>query len=140
MTKRWMFGTVYSMWSNSFTVIPYCYPVQTSDAGALDIYTTPTKNHPQWKKVIGDTGRWVRGKDTSFQQVGITMNAYPRTCLPDADTRASYIGNPGLENLDKTTNMSLARQTAVAMNNGSISAQISDHELSYGRNVGWLEW
>ena len=140
MTKRWMLGAVYSIWSNSFTVIPYCYPVQPCDAGGLDIYTAPTKNHPQWKKAIGDAGRWGRGKDTSFQQVGITMNAYPRTCLPDADTRASYVGNPGVENLDKTTNMSLARQTAVAMNNGSISAQISDHEQSYGRIVGWLEW
>jgi hypothetical protein len=140
MTKRWMLGAVYSIWSNSFTVIPYCYPVQPCDAGRLDIYTTPTKNHPHWKKAIGDTGRWSRGKDTSFQQVGITMNAYPRTCLQDADTRASYVGNPDVENLDKTTNMSLARQTAVAMNNGNISAQISDHELSYGRIVGWLEW
>ncbi len=140
MTKRWMLGAVYSIWSNSFSVIPYCYPVQPCDAGGLDIYTAPTKNHPHWKKAIGDAGRWGRGKDTSFQQVGITMNAYPRTCLPDAETRASYTGNPGVENLDKTTNMSLARQTAVAMNNGSISATISDHELSYGRIVGWLEW
>ena len=140
MTKRWMLGAVYSIWSNSFTVIPYCYPVQPCDAGGLDIYTAPTKNNPYWKKSVGDAGRWGRGKDTSFQQVGITMNAYPRTCLPDAATRASYVGNPGVENLDKTTNMSLARQTAVAMNNGSISAQISDHELSYGRIVGWLEF
>ena len=140
MTKRWMLGAVYSIWSNSFSVIPYCYPVQPCDAGGLDIYTAPTKNHPHWKKAIGDAGRWGRGKDTSFQQVGITMNAYPRACLPDADTRASYVGNPGVENLDKVTNMSLARQTAVAMNNGSISAMISDHELSFGRIVGWLEW
>jgi hypothetical protein len=140
MTKRWMLGAVYSIWSNSFTVIPYCYPVQPCDAGGLDIYTAPTKNHPHWKKAVGDAGRWGRGKDTTFQEVGITMNAYPRICLPDADTRASYIGNPGVENLDKVTNMSLARQTAVAMNNGSISALISDHELSYGRIVGWLEW
>ncbi|MBV5332220.1 hypothetical protein JZU54_01275, partial [bacterium] len=50
------------------------------------------------------------------------------------------MGNPGVENLDKVTNMSLARQTAVAMNNGIISAMISDHELSLGRIVGWLEW
>jgi hypothetical protein len=140
MTKRWMLGSVYSIWSNSFTVIPYCYPVQPCDAGGLDLYTPPNKNHPQWKKTIGDAGRWGRGKDTTFQEVGVTMNAYPRTCLPDADTRASYVGNPGLENLDKVTNMSLARQTAVAMNNGIISALISDHELSLGRIVGWLEW
>ena len=140
MTKRWMLGAVYSIWSNSFTVIPYCYPVQPCDAGGLDIYTAPTKHHAQWKKAIGDAGRWGRGKDTTFQEVGITMNAYPRTCLPDADTRSSYIGNPGVENLDKVTNMSLARQTAVAMNNGSISAMISDHQLSLGRIVGWLEW
>jgi hypothetical protein len=140
MTKRWMLGAVYSIWSNSFTVIPYCYPVQPCDAGGLDIYTAPTRHNPQWKKSIGDAGRWGRGKDTTFQEVGVTMNAYPRTCLPDPDTRASYVGNPGVENLDKTTNMSLARQTAVAMNNGSISAQISDHELSYGRIVGWLEF
>ena len=140
MTKRWMLGAVYSIWSNSFTVIPYCYPVQPCDAGGLDIYTAPTKNNPQWKKSIGDAGRWGRGKDTTFQEVGVTMNAYPRTCLPDADTRSSYIGNPGVENLDKVTNMSLARQTAVAMHNGSISALISDHELSLGRIVGWLEW
>jgi len=140
MTKRWMLGAVYSIWSNSFTVIPYCYPVQPCDAGGLDLYTPPNKNNPQWKKSVGDAGRWGRGKDTTFQEVGVTMNAYPRTCLPDADTRASYVGNPGVENLDKTTNMSLARQTAVAMNNGTISAQISDHELSYGRIVGWLEF
>ena len=140
MTKRWMLGAVYSIWSNSFTVIPYCYPVQPCDAGGLDIYTAPTRNNPQWKKSVGDAGRWGRGKDTTFQEVGVTLNAYPRNCLPDADTRASYVGNPGVENLDKTTNMSLARQTAVAMNNGSISANISDHEQSYGRIVGWLEW
>ena len=140
MTKRWMLGAVYSIWSNSFNVIPYCYPVMPCDAGGLDIYTAPNKNHPHWKKTVGDAGRWGRGKDTTFQQVGVTMNAYPRTCLPCADTRASYVGNPGLDNLDKVTNMSLARQTAVAMNNGSINAQISDHEQSYGRAVGWLEW
>jgi hypothetical protein len=140
MTKRWMLGAVYSIWSNSFSVIPYCYPVQPCDAGGLDLYTAPNKHNTQWKKSVGDAGRWGRGKDTTFQEVGVTMNAYPRTCLPDADTRSSYIGNPGVENLDKVTNMSLARQTAVAMNNGTISALISDHELSLGRIVGWLEW
>ncbi|MBV5332219.1 hypothetical protein JZU54_01270, partial [bacterium] len=46
MTKRWMLGAVYSIWSNSFTVIPYCYPVQPCDAGGLDLYTPPNKNHP----------------------------------------------------------------------------------------------
>ena len=139
MTKRWMLGAVYSIWSNSFTFSPYCYPVQPCDAGGLDIYTAPTKNHNQWKKQVGDAGRWGRGKDTTFQEVGIIMNAFPKTCLPEADTRASYISNPGVENLDKATPMTLARQTAVVMNNDSINAEVSDHELSFGRIVAFLE-
>ncbi len=64
------------------------------------------------------------------------MNAYPRTCLSDTDTLVSYSGNPGVENLDKVTNMSLTHQTDVTMNNDIISTLISDHELSYGRIVG----
>jgi hypothetical protein len=35
--------------------------------------------------------------------------------------------------------MSLALQTGLAMTNGGINAEISDHELSYGRLVGFLE-
>jgi hypothetical protein len=139
MTKRWMLGAVYSIWSNSFSVIPYCYPVQPCDAGGLDIYTAPTKHHNHWKQQIDDAGRWGRGKDLTFQEVGITLNAYARHCLPDADTRASYIAIPGVENLDKATKMSLARQTGLAMTNGGINAELSDHELSFGRIVGFLE-
>ena len=139
MTKRWMLGAVYSIWSNSFTFNPYCYPVQPCDAGGLDIYTAPSKNHNHWRKQVGDAGRWGRGKDTTFQEVGTTMNAYPKTCLPEPETRASYIANPGVENLDKATPMTLARQTAVVMNNGSINTEVSDHEQSFGRIVAFLE-
>jgi hypothetical protein len=139
MTKRWMLGAVYSIWSNSFTFNPYCYPVQPCDAGGLDIYTAPSKNHNHWRKQVGDAGRWGRGKDTTFQEVGTTMNAYPKTCLPEQETRASYTGNTGVEILDKATEMTLARQTAVVMNNGSINVEATDHERSYGRMVAFPE-
>jgi hypothetical protein len=139
MSKRWMLGAVYSVWSNSFSFSPYCYPIQPCDAGGLDVYTAPTKHINHWKKGVHDAGRHGRGKDTVFQEVGVTMNAYPKTCLPDQDARASYTGNTGVENLDKATEMTLARQTAVVMNNGTINAEATDHERSYGRVVGFLE-
>jgi hypothetical protein len=139
MTKRWMVGAAISIWCESHKFSPYCYPVQPCDAGGFDVYTAPSKNHNHWKKQVDDAGRWGRGKDTTFQEVGVTMNAYARHCLPDQETRASYIANPGVENLDKATPMTLARQTAVVMNNGSINAEVSDHELSFGRIVAFLE-
>jgi hypothetical protein len=139
MSKRWMLGTVYSVWSNSFNFSPYCYPIQPCDAGGLDVYTPPTKNITHWKKGIHDAGRHGRGKDKTIQEAGITMNAYPKTCLPEQETRASYTGNTGVEILDKATEMTLARQTAVVMNNGSINVEATDHERSYGRMVAFPE-
>ena len=139
MTKRWFLLAVISLWACTFKVTPYCYALQPCDAGGLDIYTAPTKNHNRWKQQVDDAGRWGRGKDRTFQEVGVILNAYARHCLPDAHTRESYIANPGVENLDKATKMSLARQTGLAMTNGGINAEFSDHEASFGRIVGFLE-
>jgi hypothetical protein len=125
MTKRWFLLSAISLWACTFKVTPYCYALQPCDAGGLDIYTAPTKNHNHWKQQIDDAGRWGRGKDRTFQEVGVILNAYARNCLPDADTRASYIAIPGVENLDKATKMSLARQTGLAMTNGGINAELT---------------
>jgi hypothetical protein len=88
MTKRWFLLSAIPLWACTFKVTPYCYALQSCDAGGLDIYTPPSKNHNHWKMQIDDAGRWGRGKDRTFQEVVCCSTCMPGTvCQTRTRTR-----------------------------------------------------